>query len=650
MLSPFLVNCAILEKIETMAFRKPIKSKQLAVYKTKIKPLIPGFEALTEHVVITNADANILYMNKAAERTTGYTLKEVMGKNPGDFWGGHMADKFYQGMWSMIKTEKRPFMGEVQNTTKNGKKYWQELIISPVPDETDQIKFFIAIEPNITQRKTAQVLIETLNQAIAGAKNFPQAMHQAAKLICQYAGWDLVEAWIVDQTQKTLQLDFSWGPRPKKVSALVQARKKMTLQVDQGLTKKTWLKDVPIQASEAGLNTALILPVHINNTTVAVFVFFMPQVQKIDLQTARFIQKIIEKLKFSFQQKFLEGNINMLRQSVESSKDAILVAAKDGSILYVNPAWEELIGTPKTSALGEKVQVAWDHGVPQDFFERMWETVVMQQKPFNQEVAIVAKDKADRWQEIHVSPIKDENGKTKFLIAVASDTTKRKAKDKFREEFISIIGHQLKNPLTSTRWTLELLLDQKKNNPSEKKDLEVLYDQNKRVLNLVGDLLILSRVEKASINLEKIDLVQEIKTILAVAKANHPSMTFTFQPSDSVEITSNKTLAVQVFYNIIMNAADYSNQKTGHVDLQLNVKDKQGSFVCQDNGIGIPKKEQSKVFAHFFRGSNAEKYKEGGTGLGLFIVKLITESLGWKVNFHSIQSKGTTFTVSFPVP
>jgi two-component system sensor histidine kinase/response regulator len=126
----------------------------------KILPLKQGFEFLDDHVVITDEHANILYANKAVERNTGFTLEEVLGKNPGDLWGGQMPKEFYQHMWEVIKVKKQPFVAEVQNQKKDGTLYWQALHISPILGEKGEVKFFIAIEPNITEQKEKEEFSE----------------------------------------------------------------------------------------------------------------------------------------------------------------------------------------------------------------------------------------------------------------------------------------------------------------------------------------------------------------------------------------------------------------------------------------------------------------------------------------------------------
>jgi PAS domain S-box-containing protein len=119
----------------------------------RIAPFSRAFDLLREHVVITDSDAHVRYANAAAEQATGFSLHDMLGKNPADLWGGHMSKDFYARMWQRIKHERLPFAGDVRNVRKDGEESWQELRISPVVDTRGKILFFVAVESVVTERK-----------------------------------------------------------------------------------------------------------------------------------------------------------------------------------------------------------------------------------------------------------------------------------------------------------------------------------------------------------------------------------------------------------------------------------------------------------------------------------------------------------------
>ncbi len=139
-----------------MPVRKPITPEEIAQMKKELIPLEQTFELLDVHIVITDREGNILYANKAAQRITGFSLAEMLGKNPGDLWGGHEKDALYAQMWKTIKEDKKPFVCRVTNRKKAGAEFVQELHITPLLDERGEVKYFVSMEPDVTQ----QVVVE----------------------------------------------------------------------------------------------------------------------------------------------------------------------------------------------------------------------------------------------------------------------------------------------------------------------------------------------------------------------------------------------------------------------------------------------------------------------------------------------------------
>lgn len=158
-----------------MSYRKPISSEEIKKLQEEIAPLIEGFDAIPEHIIVTDLEGNIVYANSAAEAHTGFSRSEMIGHNPGDLWGGHMDDELYKTMWHTLKEQKIRFVGEVRNKRKDGTEYWQEIRIFPLFGEDGGLKCLVGIEPDITMRKVAEELqykyleeLERLNKFMEG--------------------------------------------------------------------------------------------------------------------------------------------------------------------------------------------------------------------------------------------------------------------------------------------------------------------------------------------------------------------------------------------------------------------------------------------------------------------------------------------------
>ncbi len=140
---------AILAQLKTKiaSILNRLKGDNLRYYSGGIAKLKKGFDYVQDHVVITDPRGTIVYANKAIEKATGFSAKEIIGKNPGDLWGSNMPEAFYKKMWHTIKVEKKQFVGKAKNKRKDGSWYWQEIRISPVLDKRGNIKYFIGIQP-----------------------------------------------------------------------------------------------------------------------------------------------------------------------------------------------------------------------------------------------------------------------------------------------------------------------------------------------------------------------------------------------------------------------------------------------------------------------------------------------------------------------
>ncbi len=223
-----------------------------------------------------------------------------------------------------------------------------------------------------------------------------------------------------------------------------------------------------------------------------------------------------------------------------------------------------------------------------------------------------------------------------------------------KSEFVSIVSHQLKSPLTGMKWSLDLLLGKRigEFNDKQRGYLKSTQENVLRMIRLVNDLLDVSRIESGGIKMvsRKVSLREVIESVAKeldfFAKANNTQIKL--KAEDNLPKVFVDPMRIRmVVQNLVDNAIKYSN-KRGVVG--INVFKKNG-FVCchiNDSGVGIPKKEQKKVFGKFFRSNNVIKKQTIGTGLGLYIAKAVIESSGGKIGFTSEEGKGSTFWFTLP--
>jgi signal transduction histidine kinase len=227
--------------------------------------------------------------------------------------------------------------------------------------------------------------------------------------------------------------------------------------------------------------------------------------------------------------------------------------------------------------------------------------------------------------------------------------------NRMKSEFVSIVSHQLRSPLSNLRWSLELLMSGRLGKIEEQQldYFKILKDNSSRMGELVRDLLIVSRIEQGRVSLKSQeaslpDLIQGVIS-LSIPFTRASNVEIKFEPKNNLpKIFSDPSQLKLIIENLLDNAIRYIKEK-GEVKIILERKDSRFYFEIKDNGVGIPKEDQKYIFQKFFRSSNILKYKTQGTGLGLYITKSLIEKMGGKISFKSEENKGSTFWFSLPI-
>lgn len=241
-------------------------------------------------------------------------------------------------------------------------------------------------------------------------------------------------------------------------------------------------------------------------------------------------------------------------------------------------------------------------------------------------------------------------------LIIMHDVSREKLIERMKTEFVSLSAHQLRTPLSAIKWTLRMLLDGDLGSISqEQRDiLEKSYQSNERMINLINDLLNVTRIEEGRyLSYESIAVSPEeiIQTRINSCKEKAERKKIFLEFKKPEKKLSKVMLDVEkmelAIDNLLDNAISYTPQG-GVVVISLKETEKDLEFSIKDTGIGIPDVQQKRLFTKFFRGTNAVRIDTEGTGLGLFITKNIIEAHGGKIWFESGEGKGTTFYFTLP--
>ena len=241
-------------------------------------------------------------------------------------------------------------------------------------------------------------------------------------------------------------------------------------------------------------------------------------------------------------------------------------------------------------------------------------------------------------------------------IVAFRDVTMEKEIDTMKSEFVSVASHQLRTPLSAIKWFLEMLIagDAGEINENQKEFLDRAYESNERMIKLVNDLLNVSRMESGKIKFEPKpthleEIFQSVITELTpLTRARNITIQSAFADAKLPEVFVDPDKIRQVIMNLVSNAIKYTS---GHGKIELFYERHPNELVLniKDNGIGIPKDQQHKVFNKFFRADNVMKVQTEGSGLGLYIGRAIVEASSGRMWFASQENKGTTFSFALPI-
>ncbi|MCC8426512.1 ATP-binding protein [Mucilaginibacter sp. UR6-11] len=330
---------------------------------------------------------------------------------------------------------------------------------------------------------------------------------------------------------------------------------------------------------------------------------------------------------------------------VESSNDAIVGMTLDGIINSWNDAAERMFHYKANEIIGQSIMILVPAEVQNQEIEIL--SGLKKGESVSQwETQRITKEKKLLDVSLTISPVKNAHGDIIGSSKIARDISEKKLEEQRKNDFIAMVSHELKTPLTSIRSYIQVLLAKAKTEQDEFKlnALTRADAQSKKMTTMINDFLNLTRLEEGKIQLTKelFDLHPVIQEVTADAQFLAISHTILFKGCDGVKVYADKDKIGQVMINLLSNAVKYSPTNST-ILVDCNVSAGKIKVCIRDQGIGISREDQKKLFNRFYRVRNEKVKTVSGFGIGLYLVSEILRYHDSKIEVESEEGKGSTF-------
>ena len=359
---------------------------------------------------------------------------------------------------------------------------------------------------------------------------------------------------------------------------------------------------------------------------------------------------------------------NELKKAIDEAA-CVTITDKNGKITYANDKFLEITRFSREELIGKTHNDMLSSGFHSDsFFANIWETI----KNGNVWCGTIknkTKDGFDLWFNVTITPMFGDDGKPEQYIFIRADITRQKITeenlanafedlreaDKKREEFSTMVSHELKTPLTPIKFNTEMLAESGilgTLNPDQLNSVKEIEINATRLEGLISDILYAHKLDmnKLVFSIKKFNtgscIKQVEKNLLSIIQEKEIELEI--KDSFAGDIFSDENRIQQILENLLKNSVDFVPEKSGKISIEIKNSNDSVIFSVKDNGIGIPNGKEKYLFKKFYQVDTSHTRKHGGTGLGLVICKGFVEGLGGEIWCESKEGKGTTFFFTIP--
>ena len=618
-------------------------------------------------IVVLDAEQRVQLINPAFERLFGYPEAEIAGK---------VIAKLLVPDEAVTESNRAAATGlggasasiTAQRRRKDGTLVDVEVTFVPFTGNDRRPAGAYVFYRDLTAQRAAERHLRAqyaVIEAMANSSTIEAAAEWVLRAIAESLAWPVGAMWLVDKMSGRMRCIDFWCHTAIDATAFERQTRNSEFKRGVGpgrtweINAPTWIVDVTREpkfsrreaALAAGLHAAISFPMTIDGDVVGVVEFFTLSILDPDQPLLQMFVALGQQLgAFVGRTRAQE----QLERFFTMSGDLLCIANFDGYFTRVNASWHRVLGYTTTELMSQPFIDLVHHE------DREATANVIAELRKGQPLALFenryrCKDGTYRWLSWTSTPKLDEQ----LIYAVAHDTTDRKLLEqqtqetlKMRNDFVSFVTHQLRTPLSGIKWMLELAKET--DDAGEKASyVEDARESADRLISLVNDLLDASRLEsgKLQVSLEPVRLRQLTYDVVAdvatLVEAKRHKLDIECEPDIPISMLDSQLLR-QVILNLLSNAIKYTPDG-GTIAVRVGRRGPDLHWSIRDSGIGISEESQKRLFEKFFRADNAHTVDTEGTGLGLYLVRLIVERLGGTITCESEVGRGTLFHFTLPI-
>ena len=564
-------------------------------------------------IYMTDENGSITYVNPTFEAVTGYSRTEVLGENPRILQSGEMSETYYEDLWETISAGD-VWKEELTNRKKNGDKYEVKQTIAPIVTDTGEVKSYVAIQVDITEKKRRERDLQQFKQAVESSNDLLAAVDEDCTYLFaneQYRDYHGIGP--VDITEYTLADVLG--------ESTVAALDTKLNEVLEGAEVKT---EVTRTHPEMGDRTL--------------------DVQYFPLKgEANQIQGIATSMRDVTSQKRLEADLEATKDRYQalfnSIQDAIVVVDPDREIINCNSAFSELFGYGLAEIRGKSAALLFEDEQEYEHFEDAikWKFGDPQA---SMEATFLSQSGTTFPGETNVFYLRDTENEIAGLIGVIRDVSERKNRLKQLQAVDRVLQHNFHNEINVIQGFAKQI--ENEGDQQVSKYARKISDSGEQLLRTVDNERKTTKFLSDPSNPELINVQAVCETVVDGIRATHPAaaISTTYEEYPELTVTSAIEAAIE---ELVLNAITHSSDPAPEVQLTVSQSDVNVIIGVKDQNPRIPKMERKVI-------SGEEELTPlfHGSGMGLWLVWLITDHADGTLQFEENEPKGNIVSLVLP--